>query len=223
MKGKLADKQYTCLRPEERFKLILAAGARGDEAERLRLLQTGGTITLTSADHSPYARAFEELATLTYIELMEDVARYQEALEWADHPDLFDVATTGDQAEAGTEPAAAAQAARRGKRPLGERSIRLALAAGYVLRTKAAGWQQFCAQLPVPPWSLWALYPGYERLQGCLALAAQVAFEPEGFLCWMNERRPPGQAELTEVSLTVAGIAQANAEAFRQGVAWWGG
>ena len=235
------SKHYGSLSPEERFKLILAAGARGDAAEQDRLINAGGQITLSVSDHTPYARAFDELATLFYIELLEEAARYLEYLDRADDHDLC-----GDGAEdedAGPDPVGedgqieAAPAAPTtpapaegpaggespGKRSLGERYLRLALAAGYALRTKAAGWQQFCEALPVPPWALWSRYPGFDRLQRALVLAKHAAFEPEGFLCWLNERRPPGQPKLTAVSLTAEKIAGETAEAFRQRTRWWGG
>ena len=58
-------RHYGRLSPEERFKLILAAGARGDEAEQQRLVDAGGHITLSCPDHTPYTRAFDELVCCT--------------------------------------------------------------------------------------------------------------------------------------------------------------
>jgi hypothetical protein len=242
MKPTDLSRHYGSLRPEERFKLILAAGARGDEAEQRRLSNAGADITLSVSEHMPYARAFDELATLIYIELLEEAARYLEFLDRADDHDLYKDADEdeSDGPEAGGEgdpveaapaaPAGAAPAegpasggAGREKMSTGERYLRLALAAGYVLRTKATGWQRFCEQLPVPPWAVWSLYPGYERLQHALALAEDVAFVPEGFLRWINDKRPPGEPEVTTILLTVERIAEETAEAFRQRVQWWGG
>jgi hypothetical protein len=236
------SKHYGSLSPEERFKLILAAGARGDAAEQQRLINAGRDITLSCPDHSPYARAFDELATLCYIELLEEAARYLEFLDRAEDEPWWgqSAADEGDDPEAAGEedPVEAASVAPAGavrgegpadggagreKKSIGERYLRLALAAGYVLRTKAAGWQRFCAGLPVPAQALWALYPGYDRLQRALALAEHAAFEPAGFVRWLNEARPPGEPELTSPSLTVEGIAAATAEAFRQRTQWWGG
>lgn len=68
-------RNYGRLTAEERFRLILAAGGRGDEAERDRLAQAGGRLTLSVPDHAPYGHAFEELVLLTYIELLEEAAR----------------------------------------------------------------------------------------------------------------------------------------------------
>src|SRR3954454_11305960 len=67
-------KNYDRLTAEERFRLILAASERGDEAERERLANAGQRIRLSMPDHVPYAEAFEDLALLTFIELAEDAA-----------------------------------------------------------------------------------------------------------------------------------------------------
>ncbi len=78
MKAPPLAKNYKCLTPEERFRLILAASGRGDEAERDRLGHAGEKITLSMPDHAPYAHAFNDLSLLTFIELLEEAASYQE-------------------------------------------------------------------------------------------------------------------------------------------------
>ncbi len=102
-------------------------------------------------------------------------------------------------------------------------SRRLALAAGFVLRTKAEGWKLFCERLNVPALVLWRLYPGLDRLQRALALAEKAAFTAEGFLRWANAVRPAGKPGWIEVLPTVEGVASATEEMFRQRVAWWRG
>src|SRR5438309_11697627 len=77
MNANAVAKKYTVLTPEERFRLILAASGRGDEAERDRLANSGEFISLAVRDHQPYSQAFEELARLIFIELLEDAARYE--------------------------------------------------------------------------------------------------------------------------------------------------
>ncbi len=47
MKAHPLAKNYDLLTPEERFRLIMAASQRGDEAERDRLVQAGSRLTLT--------------------------------------------------------------------------------------------------------------------------------------------------------------------------------
>jgi hypothetical protein len=76
MNAKAVARHYGSLTPEERFRLILAASARGDEAERDRLANASGRISLSVPDHSPYAHAFQELALLSFIELLDQAASY---------------------------------------------------------------------------------------------------------------------------------------------------
>ena len=90
MKADAVAKNYGQLTSEERFRLILAAGARGDDAEQDRLARAGQRLTLTMPDHAPYGHAFNELATLTFIELLEEAVRYVEFFAHADDDrDLF--------------------------------------------------------------------------------------------------------------------------------------
>src|SRR5438309_11444760 len=81
MKAPPLAKNYKCLTPEERFRLILVASGRGDEAERNQLVRAGDRIHLSMQDHAPYADAFNELAMLMFIELLEEAALYHDALE----------------------------------------------------------------------------------------------------------------------------------------------
>jgi hypothetical protein len=221
MNGKVLATHYGSLTPEERFRLILAAGARGDDAERERLVKAGGRITLSMQDHAPYAHAFNELARLVFIELLEEATLYHDTYEWASEAlDIFAGATeAGENAEeeeaegegAGeAEPIAEpSEGDARERPPAWQRSLELAYAAGFMLRTKADGWKLFCEQLSVPPFVLWEGLPGCDRLRRALALTEESAFRPEGFLCWLNRIRPKGKPELTAVPLTVEGMADA--------------
>jgi hypothetical protein len=243
---KAVARHYENLRPQERFRLILAAGARGDKVEQDRLVNSGGRIAVSRQDHAPYAHAFEELAFLVFIEFLEEAARYVEAFAHADGgQDILgddeeedqgkdeeqegggeDEEGKGDNAD-GKESAANAQAKSveepPRERPLGQRLFDMALAAGFVLRTKAEGWKLFCERMTVPPFALWENLPGFDRLQRALKLAERAAFAPEGFLRWLNDIRPAGEAKRTEVPLTVEGVAAATEELFRKRVKWWGG
>ncbi len=224
MNANAVARHYALLTPEERFQLILAAGARGDDAEQAQLIRAGGRITYSTSDHAPFARAFDELATLTFIELQEEAARYTDALTRAtDAGDLFG-ATDPDEDD-GTEAGGQGNCveADQRKTSAAERLLDLALAAGFVLRTKAEGWKLFCERLNVPGFVLWRLYPGLDRLQRALALAEKAAFTAEGFLRWANAVRPAGKPGWIEVLPTVEGVAAATEAMFRQRVAWWRG
>ncbi len=164
------------------------------------------------------------MATLTFIELQEEAARYTDPLTRAtDAGDLFG-ATDPDEDD-GTEAGGqgdCVEAIHR-KQNAAERLLDLALAAGFVLRTKAEGWKLFCERLNVPGFVLWRLYPGLDRLQRALALAEKAAFTAEGFLRWANAIRPVGKPGWIEVLPTAEGVAAATEEMFRQRVAWWRG
>jgi hypothetical protein len=225
MKAPPLAKSYGCLTPEERFRLILAASGRGDEAEAGRLVNAGGKINLSMPDHAPYAQAFNDLALLTFIELVDEAARYQAALAFND--DVRDTYEADDAEEesddAVEETDAKADEEDASQEPICFRTLDIALAAGYMLRTKANGWKLFCERLNVPPFLVWEIHPGFDRLQLVLALTEKAAFVPEGFLRWLNRVRPKEAPELTAVPLTVEGVADQTEKAFRRRVQWWGG
>jgi hypothetical protein len=219
MNADAVAKHYSLLTAEERFRLIVAAGARGDRTEADRLVNSGGTVTLSLPEHVPFAWAFDELATLTFIELVEDAAFYDYALVRTDHAsDIFsadaadedesDEAEDESDAKPDTEPATGETR----KRPHWQRLLDVGKAAGFVLRTKAEGWKLFCERLGVPPFVLWKLCPGHDRLQRALAQAETTAFTPKGFVRWLNAFRPAGNPELSEPPLTVEGLAEATEE-----------
>jgi hypothetical protein len=90
MNANAIAKHYGRLKPEERFRLILAAGARGDEAEQDRLAAAGQRLTLSMYDHEPFGHAFDEVALSTFLELLEAAADYLDALTWADEEEYLD-------------------------------------------------------------------------------------------------------------------------------------
>jgi hypothetical protein len=235
MNANAITRHYGTLTAEERFRLILAASGRGDDAERERLAKAGGWITLSVPGHHPYAKAFEELAFLTFMELLDAAGLYFDAF-----------ACTGDtggccgegkseeegdaRGDGGPDAEACAEGAwdDAGERPPWQRALDVALAAGLMLRIKADGWRLFCERMNVPPFLLWEGLPGYDRLQRALRGAEGTgsfpgaAFGPEGFLRWVNGVRPKGTPEHTDLPFTVEGIASTNAAVFRQRAKWWG-
>jgi hypothetical protein len=217
-------KNYGSLTPDERFRLILAASGRGDHAERDRLADAGGRMTLSVADISPHCRAFAELAMLTYIELLEEAARYHDALDLA-NDELDDLGDEDGEDDGGEgeeeEPEAAEQDP--GKGSVAERTFNLALAAGFVLKTKVEGWSLFCEQMNVPPFLVWEGLPGLDRLRHAMGVAEKAAFVSEGFLRWLNHIRPAGKPELAEVPLSAEAEADAAVRMFRARVELWNG
>ena len=208
MNANAVARYYDRLTPEERFRLIVAAGARGDQAEHTRLVSSSRPLTLRMSDHGPYGRAFHLVALVVFIDLLEQAAAYLEALERADNPNLI-----GEDEH----------------RASGSRWADMALAAGFILRTMADGWKLFCTRLTIPPFALWEALPGFDRLQHAVAITEAkddlrgVAFTTEEMLHWLNDVRPKGQPAPTTIALTAESFAHDTEELFRRGVAWNGG
>jgi hypothetical protein len=219
---------YDRLTPAERFRLIVAAGARSDKAEQDRLRNAGTRRTFSEPEHVPYAQAFHEIAPMIFIELLEMAASYFDAFRQAEDVQAIEGEAPeedGDgpeevpKKEADGEPAEDEGE----ERTPWERAIDLALARGFVLRTKTEGWKLFCQRWSLPPFASWELLPGFDRLQRALTLTEKAAFTPEWFVNWMNVIRPPDSSEVTEAPLTVEGIADGTEQLFQERVQWWGG
>ena len=242
MNASILAKKYCSLTPEERFRLILAARGRGDEAEGDRLANSGNRLTLSAQDHVPYLNAFDELALLVFIELLDEASGYDDACESADEEACYsfddddeevdsDEAETATGGEAEEEPGAKTHAEQAegwaGERPLWQRTRDLAFAAGFMLRTKTEGWKLFCERMHIPPFLLWEMLPGFDRLQRALALAEKAAFFPEDMVRLLNTIRRKNKHEATvatvENLMSAEKVADELAKMFRQRANWWGG
>jgi hypothetical protein len=207
-------KHYATLKPEERFRLIVAANERGDEAESQRLTRTAKRCTFSNMDYSPFAHALHDLAILTFLELLDEAARHDDVREqWAD-AEMSD--STGGKH-------------RRNRSPRKERLFELFLVQGFILRTKAAGWNLFCNRIGIEPQRLWQYLPGFERLKRTL-LGLQgtpdrpaPAYTPAGMVNWLNRVRPDHEPEVTEANiLSPETIARQTDAAFHERARWWG-
>lgn len=96
--------QYGSLSPEERFRLIVAAAARSDEAEQDRLANSGQPIKLTMSDHVPISLAFDELALVMFIEVLETAAGYFELLRLAGDAEAVAAVSVSEVAVGQAEP-----------------------------------------------------------------------------------------------------------------------
>lgn len=215
-------KNYACLTPEERFRLILAAGGRGDDAEQDRLCNAGQRINLSMPDHSPWSHAFDELAVTVFLEMLEEAAKHRDAFErWCD----ADEENQDEPVGVGVAPADEHK-----ERSIGTRTLNLYLAQGFILKTKIAGWKLFCERASIPPFALWQMLPGFERLQRALELLEDnqfrpgPAFRPEGMLQWLANIRPEREPEPSMETLISPERFAADLErVFREHVEWWGG
>jgi hypothetical protein len=220
MNANAVARHYGQLTDEERFRLIFAAGARGDEPEQQRIRNAGGLITLAMPDHAPFAHAFEEVSWYTFVFLLEDAARYADLVR-LHHTDELPDEDADARPDGGDADAAAAEA--EGRVSEIERIKDLMLYRGFQLKTQAAGWKLFCERLNVPPFAVWEKLPGFNRLQGALGVAEMLAFVPEGVVCWLNRIRPAGWAKVQECHITADWYADQHEAFFREQVKWWGG
>jgi hypothetical protein len=91
-------------------------------------------------------------------------------------------------------------------------------AAGFLLKTKTAGWTGFCDRLHVPPFLLWSVMPEYDRVQRALRAADGLAFDPEGFRRWRDRVRPKDEPAREELVFTAESEADKAEAAFRERV-----
>lgn len=201
---------YAYLTPEERFRLVMAARARGDEVEQDRVARSGSRISLSMHDYAPHADAFRELAVLVYTELLDHIARFEEVISQvklarASMPEDQDVPEDDGDDDSPAWQAECLQAA------------------GYIVQTYAEGWRLFCENRGIPSHLSWEKLPGYERVQTRLSQAQKVAYPAEEFVAWLNSVKPVDHPELNASPYTPDGIARQLDEAMAFATRWWGG
>jgi hypothetical protein len=218
-------RKYDTLTPEERWKLIFAAGDRGDEAEQSRLADSAQRITLCMTNYAPFALAFREVALHTFAELLADAAgcleKFQALKSGPDNAEDDAIEDDPDEAKhAGDD----ADEDYWRMKPVWQREFDLALATGNMFKTKAAGWKLFCERLNLPPFALFKIMPGFGRIERALKLTEVAAFTREGMVRWLNAIRPPDAPKVALVELvSVEEHARVCDDCFRERVKWWGG
>jgi hypothetical protein len=219
---------YSQLSAEERFRLVVAAYERGDEAERERLKNASKRITFSKTDYSAYIEALQDLATLVLLMLVEEATAFDDAFErWRDTDTAGIIAGMRKGILARTEKDDQIIM----DRLFGDRLFFQWLAQGFDLRTLAAGWKLFCERLGISPFVLWRILPGFDRLQRALDTVEGTqdqpgpALTPKGMACWLNRIRPAGKPEVTEgeMMMMTEGYADAFGASFRERVEKCGG
>lgn len=77
-------------------------------------------------------------------------------------------------------------------RPVWERHLELALAAGHVLPTKADGSKLFRESMSVRPWLLWEGFPGFERSKHVPNAAERAALSRPRWIFALAQPPPAG-------------------------------
>ncbi len=116
-------RHYPSLRPDERLALMLAAAARGDDAEHQRLVAAAPRVAFTTIDTFPRALAFRETLNRFRAERLELAARFFQTKRLAED---YDEAPGG-------------------------RMGNVARVYGYLLLATRDGWDRFCEQAMLPP------------------------------------------------------------------------
>jgi hypothetical protein len=115
---------------------------------------------------------------LVFVELLEQAAGYFEAFFHADEAadTLGGEEGVGDDTEEGPD----AEGNLGGEEDLtaAQRAVDLALASGFMLRTKAEGWKLWCERLSLPPFLFWEKLPGFDRLQRAPATTTSAWASP---------------------------------------------
>lgn len=205
--------KYDLLTPEERLGLIIAAGIRGDDAEQTRLVRAAKAMLIPTTDYVPFAQSFREVSMMAYVDLLEESARYGEALLRLP-PESEEEAE--DEDEGDEDEPFDGQGLEDDDFTAEDYPFFLVLAYGYILKVKADGWKLFCERLHVPPFVLMDHLPGFARVQRAMERAEDATFTEKGFLRWMNRVRPEGDPELTEVPISAEQMADVTEDAFRQ-------
>jgi hypothetical protein len=205
-------KQYSGLKPAERFALVMAASNRGDDTELARLANSGERVRFSLPDHAPYFLAFTEMADYYLHVLLDHAGNYFDMLHVRDDAEVTDIIDNLNN-DAG-------RLKKPRTRATWPRLHDLVLATGFILKNAMAAWDDFCKRLDVSPFAYWERFPTLERLQRALALADEAAFTEEGFLRFLNDIRPEGEPPLLRAE-SANEIADALVEAFNVRVQWW--
>src|SRR5262249_25333715 len=136
---------YATLTPAERWSLIAAASARGDEQECHRLATAAPRVTYQAPHHFAVATAFRELCARHRMKVLDLAAWYLYGYSSAQ-------ATEGEE---------------------GERLLDVSLWFGYLLKVNLDGWQLFCEGQSLDPDPFTANLPGEEVLDLAARLAEE--------------------------------------------------
>jgi hypothetical protein len=177
-------KLYDRLTPRERLPLIVAATARGDEADRARLIGSAPTNTFRVPDYYGVAEGLRTLALLHVAEMLDLAARC-----W--HASGLVAQEEGFKGRAGQ--------AEQAQWLDAERML------AYLFVVNADGWRCFCSELRVDGDLLLRELPGYETLARADEVVRIMAFTPEEATAWARQANGES-AELLTSDAVVASM-----------------
>jgi hypothetical protein len=188
--AKLA-KLYDQLTPRERLPLLIAAGRRGDDAERERLIRAAPRVSYRVTDYHGLADAMQLVVMWHLVERLDLGARY-----WL-------LSGLSDELEAAERPADRKRADRI------EAAVRT-----MALRfcNEVDGWGLFCRDLNIDPNALLADLPAFDTVTHMERSARLLANTPEEAAAYF---RAKGKSELARMP-----TAEDVAESLRGLLAW---
>jgi hypothetical protein len=171
MNTKYLAKLYDQLTPRERLQLIMAAGARGDQAEQKHLSASAPKETYEVPNYYGLAKALKEAGYFHLLTLLDLAANFWQW--WG----LWMSYGLRDPGETGTKKS------RRGQK----KSLqRLERRAGGVVRYYASrfvayveAWKQFCSELQIDPEAQLNFMVGWETIRRTEESARDLAFSDE--------------------------------------------
>jgi hypothetical protein len=161
-------KLYDRLKPEERLPLMLAASARGDEAERDRLARSAPREGYWVPDFHGLAEALLLASMLHLLRLLDLAALYWQMGGLLEQWEAF-----ADEDDDHPPP-------RRLRATVGMFA--------YVFTAKLDGWRRFCAGRQLDPEALMNDLPGYDTVKRTEEAARIMACTPEEAAAWLRER-----------------------------------
>jgi hypothetical protein len=175
---------YDRLSPRERLPLILAAAARGDEADHARLVQSAPTAVYRVPDYYPLAEGLLRISLWQKARALDLAATFYRALAALDD---------ADQGGEGGETA---------------NRIRATVSVlAYFVVTEAEGWRRFCAGLSIDSELLRRGLPGHETAEAAEEAARPIALTVEGVTAWLRRTGGDGPPAVT-VEAVAAGWAR---------------
>lgn len=160
------------------YALTFAERWRGDALKSDRLARSAPCRSWSMADYFGRAMAFQEVAHLHFMELLDLAALYLSCLN------------TGDSMD----------------EKIGERMFDAARLFGYLLRVKREGWRAFCRDQQIDPDVSWSFLPGFATLQKAERMAAEVAFEPEGATAYWARKYGTSPPKLPTIASEAASL-----------------
>jgi hypothetical protein len=177
-------KHYAKLTPLERVPLLIAAEARGDEAEFSRLKSSAPRRCFAISDHADLIDRLFRIAYALMMLQLDLTAWYWQVSEiHAEHSWMRD--DEGDD-------------------PMGDRLMFLERLAAYCFLVNADAWQRFCGELSIDKDALLRDSPGYDTVKRMEENARLLACSHEEAAAYVRQLDP--QAEVRTVEHTVGAM-----------------